>query len=82
MEKSNVVNFRRKIKEWKTATVEQPKAQVNLVSVDMATLLYNMIQTQRELIERIDEMADMVEHMEYQLDKVTQRVSQAKSQDS
>lgn len=82
MEKSNVVNFKRKMKEWKTNTVEQPKPQVNLVSVDVATLLYNLIQTQRNLTERIEEMADMIEHMEYQLDKVTQRVTRGESQGS
>lgn len=81
MEKSNVVNFKRKI----TNTVEQPRPQVNLVSVDVATLLYNLIQTQRELIERIDEMADMIEHMEYQVDKLsatTRSRPRTESQDS
>lgn len=82
MEKSNVVKFRKNLKEWKAPLVEQPKAQVNLISVDMATLLYNVIQSQRELVERVEEMADMIEHMEYQIDKITQQVSPTKSRDS
>lgn len=73
MEKNNVIKFRKNLREWKTPVVEQPKAQVNLVSVDMATLLYNVIQSQRELVERMEEMADMIEHMEYQIDKLTQQ---------
>lgn len=85
MEKSNVVNFRRKTKEWKTNTVEQPKPVVNLVSVDIATLLYNVVQSQRQMLEKIEELSDMIEHMEYQLDKLsttTPSQPQTKTQDS
>jgi len=69
MEKSNVLNFRKKT-NWKTNTVEQPKPVVNLVSVDIATMLYNVVHSQRQMLEKIEEMADMIEHMEYQLDQL------------
>lgn len=70
MEKSNVFPLRKNAKQWKTNTVEQPKPVVNLVSVDIATLLYNVVQSQRQMLEKIEELSDMVEHMEYQIDKL------------
>lgn len=69
MEKSNVIKMRPR-KEWQTPQVEVPKPAVNLVSVDMATLLYNLVQSQRQMLERIEEMSDMIEHMEYQIDQL------------
>lgn len=81
MEKSNVLKFRKKLRpsrrqglhlrEWKTAEVQPPKPSVSLVAVDVATLLYNVLQTQREMSEHMEEMADMIEHMEYQIDQLT-----------
>jgi len=82
MEKSNVLKFRKKLKEWKTAQVEPPKPNVNLVAVDVATLLYNVLQSQREMNERMEEMADMIEHMEYQIDQLTRPRSLKESADS
>ena len=71
MEKSNVLQFKsKKTKEWQTPAIEVPKPAVNLVSVDMATLLYNLVQSQRQMMERIEEMGDMMEHMEYQIDQL------------
>jgi TolA-binding protein len=69
MEKSNVIKMKPR-KEWQTPHVEAPKPAVNLVSVDMATLLYNLVQSQRQMLERVEEMSDMIEHMEYQIDQL------------
>lgn len=79
---NNVLEFKKKAKEWKTEIVQQPAAKVNLVSLDIATLLYNVIQTQRQLMEHIEEMSDMLEHMEYQIDKLTQPAPPKESEDS
>lgn len=81
MEKSNVIKMKPR-KEWQTPHVEAPKPTINLVSVDMATLLYSLVQSQRQMQEHIEEMSDMIEHMEYQIDKLTQSQHRAKTQDS
>lgn len=75
MKDSNVLEFKKKTKEWTAPTMERPKPKVNLVSVDIATLLYNVIQAQRELAERLEEMGDMMEHMEYQIDQLRKEQS-------
>ncbi|NDC49255.1 MAG: hypothetical protein EBZ61_09305, partial [Micrococcales bacterium] len=56
----------KKMKEWQKPAEEPKTKQVQLVAVEMATLLYNLVQSNLQLIEKIEEMSDMMEHMEYQ----------------
>jgi len=58
----------KKMKEWQKPAEEPKNKQVQLVAVEMATLLYNLVQSNLQLIEKIEEMSDMMEHMEYQID--------------
>ena len=77
----------KKMKEWQKPAEEPKNKQVQLVAVEMATLLYNLVQSNLQLIEKIEEMADMMEHMEYQidclrrdLDQVTDHLTQSRLQ--
>lgn len=66
----------KKIKEWQKPAEEPKNKQVQLVAVEMATLLYNLVQSNLQLIEKIEEMSDMMEHMEYQIDCMRKEMDQ------
>lgn len=64
----------KKVKEWQKPAEEPKNKQVQLVAVEMATLLYNLVQSNLQLIEKIEELSDMVNHMEYQVDSMRKEV--------
>lgn len=66
----------KKMKEWQKPAEEPKNKQVQLVAVEMATLLYNLVQSNLKLLEKIEELSDMVEHLEYQVDCMRRDVDQ------
>lgn len=68
----------KKIKEWQKPAEEPKNKQVQLVAVEMATLLYNLVQSNLQMLERLEEITDMLTHTEYQVDMLRKEVEELK----
>lgn len=68
----------KKIKEWQKPAEEPKNKQVQLVAVEMATLLYNLVQSNLQMLERLEEITDMLTHTEYQVDMLRREVEELK----
>jgi len=66
----------KKIKEWQKPAEEPKNKQVQLVAVEMATLLYNLVQSNLQMLERLEEITDMLTHTEYQVDMLRKEVQE------
>lgn len=68
----------KKVKEWQKPAEEPKNKQVQLVAVEMATLLYNLVQSNLQMLERLEEITDMLTHTEYQVDMLRKEVDELK----
>lgn len=68
----------KKVKEWQKPAEEPKNKQVQLVAVEMATLLYNLVQSNLQMLERLEEITDMLTHTEYQVDMLRKEVEELK----
>jgi len=79
----NVIELKKrakKIKEWHKPAEEPKTKEVKLVAVEMATLLYNLVQSNLQMLERLEEISDMLVHTEYQVDCLRNEVAQLTAQ--
>lgn len=68
------------LKEWQKPAEEPKTKEVKLVAVEMATLLYNLVQSNLQMLERLEEITDMLTHTEYQVDCLRNEVAQLTAQ--